>query len=164
MENCPICLNEMTLETSVSTMCNHQYCETCLNTWLENHNTCPLCRYEIHEDDPVDSDYDPDSDAELPEEYVALVRGVVFNMWGEIWQGLMNQPQPVAGNFFERRERFVIGARFDRDNQLQNEQIPLLEEDALQQHFREEEARAEQLELNTNSAVYSDGQMKEGIN
>lgn len=67
MENCPICLNEMSLETSVSTLCQHQYCEGCLNTWLENHNTCPLCRHQLQEED-IDED---------DERYLGLIDNIV---------------------------------------------------------------------------------------
>lgn len=119
MDNCPICLNQMTLETSVSTICNHQYCEACLNTWLENHHTCPLCRAEIEDDDE-------DDNRPLPAEYVAIVRNIVVDIWVEIWQDMINEQSPNAGNFFD-------------------EMMPLLEEDALQQYYREEEARAERI-------------------
>ena len=41
-ENCPICLHEIT--DSVLGLCSHRYCRECIRPWLENNNTCPLCR------------------------------------------------------------------------------------------------------------------------
>lgn len=41
-EECSICLvnqNEM-----INTECNHIYCKQCIDTWFNNHNTCPQCR------------------------------------------------------------------------------------------------------------------------
>ena len=28
-------------------ICNHKFHNTCINKWLDSHNTCPLCRREV---------------------------------------------------------------------------------------------------------------------
>jgi len=44
IDQCSIC------QISVSdcyTLCNHQFCYICLNTWYHEHTTCPMCRQPI---------------------------------------------------------------------------------------------------------------------
>lgn len=43
---CPICLNEE-VDTLRETLCGHIFCSTCIKLWLDNNNTCPLCRMEF---------------------------------------------------------------------------------------------------------------------
>ena len=46
MEECPICLNK---RANLLTNCSHNFCETCLRSWVVNHVAkCPLCVQEIH--------------------------------------------------------------------------------------------------------------------
>ena len=45
--NCPICSDEITLENSVNTECNHTFCKKCFWKWTKENNTCPLCRHSI---------------------------------------------------------------------------------------------------------------------
>ena len=43
---CSICLETMTT-TKALTNCEHQFDLACISTWLDNHNTCPICRHEV---------------------------------------------------------------------------------------------------------------------
>ena len=45
--NCPICSDEITLENSVNTECNHTFSKKCFWKWTKENNTCPLCRHSI---------------------------------------------------------------------------------------------------------------------
>eukprot|EP00884_Botryococcus_braunii_P012507 jgi/Botrbrau1/21257/Bobra.39_2s0049.2 len=33
--------------------CGHSFCESCISRWLDNHNTCPVCRVVLAEESPV---------------------------------------------------------------------------------------------------------------
>jgi hypothetical protein len=39
---CNICFGEPI--DQVNTFCDHIFCSTCINTWLAEHNDCPVCR------------------------------------------------------------------------------------------------------------------------
>lgn len=41
-ECCSICLD--THLHTITLNCNHTFGEECIGSWLQNHNTCPLCR------------------------------------------------------------------------------------------------------------------------
>ncbi|CAG8519733.1 16796_t:CDS:1 [Dentiscutata heterogama] len=65
---CPICLEQFSLteatkdqtQTSIRQMpCKHIFCESCLFTWLKQNNTCPLCRYEINDDQQLRNETPP---------------------------------------------------------------------------------------------------------
>lgn len=43
---CPICLDDITNNVYVTT-CNHGFHEACINQWLGQNRTCPLCRTRI---------------------------------------------------------------------------------------------------------------------
>jgi len=45
--DCPICFNQIQASQMVITSCNHHFCQQCLQEWLFNHNTCPICRLNI---------------------------------------------------------------------------------------------------------------------
>ncbi|KAK4620196.1 hypothetical protein CLAFUW4_11040 [Fulvia fulva] len=51
-DECPVCYDEVT--TPVKTSCNHTFCENCLKQWLSSSNTCPSCRTEQFQRDPVE--------------------------------------------------------------------------------------------------------------
>lgn len=43
---CNICFNKKKYFTEIK-QCKHQFCNMCLRTWIEEHNTCPMCRTQI---------------------------------------------------------------------------------------------------------------------
>jgi hypothetical protein len=45
LEDCPICYETMT--QAVQLGCNHRFHEGCIDPWLENHSSCPLCRLTL---------------------------------------------------------------------------------------------------------------------
>ncbi|XP_019876812.1 RING finger and transmembrane domain-containing protein 2 isoform X2 [Aethina tumida] len=47
-EHCPICHDEY--EAPVLLQCRHIFCESCVTTWLDRVQTCPLCRAKIVDD------------------------------------------------------------------------------------------------------------------
>jgi hypothetical protein len=57
---CSICLENLDFQiknSTIKTHCNHCFHNNCLEQWLNNHSTCPYCRFSIRE-----SNYDSDDD------------------------------------------------------------------------------------------------------
>jgi ankyrin repeat protein len=46
-EQCAICLSNENLLEGYKTACQHQFHVGCLQSWIANHNTCPMCRSSI---------------------------------------------------------------------------------------------------------------------
>lgn len=47
---CPICLEELTVERAVQTkQCHHTFHKTCLKHWLRANRACPMCRQSLGE-------------------------------------------------------------------------------------------------------------------
>eukprot|EP00930_Biecheleria_cincta_P042444 TRINITY_DN29207_c0_g1_i1.p1 TRINITY_DN29207_c0_g1~~TRINITY_DN29207_c0_g1_i1.p1 ORF type:complete len:434 (-),score=66.60 TRINITY_DN29207_c0_g1_i1:132-1301(-) len=47
---CPICLEELTVERAVQTkQCHHTFHKTCLKHWLQVNRACPMCRQSLGE-------------------------------------------------------------------------------------------------------------------
>lgn len=44
IETCPVCQED---DCEIQTACNHTFCKTCINTWFQNHTTCPYCRENV---------------------------------------------------------------------------------------------------------------------
>ena len=42
--DCLICFGEA---SDMTTDCNHSFHQSCLDLWLDAHNTCPYCRFEL---------------------------------------------------------------------------------------------------------------------
>jgi hypothetical protein len=41
-DTCPICFDN--IKNTITTKCNHTFCNSCLQIWLKNNDSCPLCR------------------------------------------------------------------------------------------------------------------------
>ncbi|KAF3599592.1 hypothetical protein F2Q69_00037831 [Brassica cretica] len=53
MNQCAVCMDEFEDGRDVKQMpCKHVFHQDCLMPWLELHNSCPVCRYELPTDDP----------------------------------------------------------------------------------------------------------------
>mmetsp|Transcript_2204 Transcript_2204/g.3671 ORF Transcript_2204/g.3671 Transcript_2204/m.3671 type:complete len:384 (+) Transcript_2204:180-1331(+) len=51
---CPVCLDEMKVRDVVKRLpCKHMFHPNCVIPWLERHNSCPTCRYELETSDPT---------------------------------------------------------------------------------------------------------------
>ncbi|KAG6407660.1 hypothetical protein SASPL_130657 [Salvia splendens] len=52
LAQCAVCKDDLELGTVVKQMpCKHVYHDDCILPWLELHNSCPVCRYELPTDD-----------------------------------------------------------------------------------------------------------------
>ncbi|CAB4386312.1 unnamed protein product [Rhizophagus irregularis] len=54
-DTCIICAENFSANEKVNITkmpCNHMFDKDCILPWLELHNTCPNCRYEVESDDP----------------------------------------------------------------------------------------------------------------
>lgn len=54
---CVICQSQF--ELGVLTVCGHQYCKDCIQMWLKEHRTCPVCKRQLHRVDYHDITYKP---------------------------------------------------------------------------------------------------------
>lgn len=80
-ETCPICLDEKEL---TMTVCNHGFCQSCLDTWLTNHATCPTCRQVIGVNESESSEDEDELDAPVRGLYTRPVTIVPAYPYGEV--------------------------------------------------------------------------------
>lgn len=53
MIECSVCKEEFADgETAIDMVCTHIFHKNCIESWLEKHNNCPTCRFELPTDDP----------------------------------------------------------------------------------------------------------------
>ncbi|KAL6549520.1 hypothetical protein OROHE_008637 [Orobanche hederae] len=53
LSQCAVCTDTFWLDGEAKQMpCKHIYHKDCILPWLELHNSCPICRYELPTDDP----------------------------------------------------------------------------------------------------------------
>lgn len=59
-ENCPICHEKLESKDVHVTGCKHSFHKTCMDSWLELNNSCPMCRAPIKfgekTDDQINND------------------------------------------------------------------------------------------------------------
>lgn len=62
--SCPICLtHDISTQQIYRTPCNHIFCAECMQSWIKEHTTCPICRFQIIDHNkiqPYDSTYNRD--------------------------------------------------------------------------------------------------------
>jgi len=58
-EDCTICLDTLDRKDGTNPLrylpCAHTFHQKCINTWLTNHSTCPICVRSINEEEPSSS-------------------------------------------------------------------------------------------------------------
>jgi hypothetical protein len=48
LDDCSICLNKINKNNFCILRCSHTYCAGCLFEWIDQQNTCPLCKKKIY--------------------------------------------------------------------------------------------------------------------
>ena len=46
-EQCPICFENISSKSKITTSCKHVFHSACLERWTRENTTCPMCRAEI---------------------------------------------------------------------------------------------------------------------
>ena len=107
---CGICYKDLTMETNVTTNCNHHFCNTCFFRWIEVNATCPCCRAPI------------DSKTNLTDEQLNIEYTEVYT---EYTRQLQNYCRQMDKNKNARREWMEMK---DKANDQLKRQIRLREQ------------------------------------
>ncbi|CAL1406314.1 unnamed protein product [Linum trigynum] len=94
---CAVCLNRFN-NTEVLRLlpkCRHAFHADCVDTWLDVHSTCPLCRHRIHPEDVLIAIEDCGDDDELEEGEPPMAPHEVCN------NALSESPGTPTGDAFE---------------------------------------------------------------
>ena len=72
--SCPICRDDFKEHSKVVRLaCTHMFCLECLKQWLNQRNTCPLCRLSL----PVEEDKDAKKKRESAQNVTELRESMV---------------------------------------------------------------------------------------
>ncbi|CAM9230246.1 unnamed protein product, partial [Lampetra fluviatilis] len=52
LPRCPVCLASLCGGLGTTLPCAHLFHHSCIKPWLQQTNSCPVCRYELPTDDP----------------------------------------------------------------------------------------------------------------
>ena len=64
--SCPICSEDYVIGNEITQMqCSHIYHEACVIPWLEMKRKCPICRFEVSETVPSESELVKLTDTEI---------------------------------------------------------------------------------------------------
>ena len=66
--SCSICMSE--LKDSITTPCNHEFCNSCLTHWLMTKDSCPMCRHTLGE--KKEQNYDDEEEEEEEEDDIDI--------------------------------------------------------------------------------------------
>ena len=61
--SCSICMSE--LNDSITTPCNHTFCNGCLTKWLLTNESCPMCRHTLGENKQHEEEEEEEDDIEI---------------------------------------------------------------------------------------------------
>ena len=107
--DCPICYEKITKKSSMTTRCKHVFHKTCLERWMEEKTTCPMCRDDIR---PTTGQLRPRAQAE------AIARAEAAGM-PNMASVIARQPPPVSASREPRRVVMALGT-FVNQNELDN--------------------------------------------
>lgn len=76
-QDCPICLCKLGQGDETSVLkCGHGYHATCIYKWLDNANTCPVCRTSVRER-TIQVEHDPEIDNIWSVTIPNMIRGLL---------------------------------------------------------------------------------------
>ncbi len=106
-ETCTICHNEINMEKSVYTNCEHRFCTSCFFTWMRRNPNCPNCRNKF-------ISLNDDAQEELDNTMLAA----------QDWEDYIDQLK-IDVQIIEERLNEVCGAVLDRERELADAKLQL---------------------------------------